>query len=96
VELWRARMAWALGDTAQARTLSAGLGAALVKTMPVLAKGGPPAPDGEDLFGIEGSLHAMRGWIDAFKGDRELALAEADSGVALYGPEKDPNDARRF
>ncbi|MCG6957996.1 MAG: tetratricopeptide repeat protein [Gemmatimonadetes bacterium] len=92
VELWRAQMAWALGDTAGARSLSVGLEAALVKTMPVLAEGGPPAPDGEDLFGIKGSLHAMRGWVAAFNGDRKRALAEVDSAVSLYGPDQDPND----
>ena len=92
VELWRARMAWALGDTARARALSTGLEAALVKTIPVLANGGPPLRDGRDIFGIAGSLHTVRGWVAAFDGDRKRALAEADSGVALFGPADDPMD----
>ena len=83
-ELWRARMAWALGDTAQARALSVGLEAALVKSMPVLANGGPPLRDGKDIFGIEGSLHTVRGWVAAFDGDRKRALAEADSAVDSF------------
>ncbi len=85
-----------IGRVGRPRALSVGLEAALVKSMPVLANGGPPLRDGKDIFGIEGSLHTVRGWVAAFDGDRKRALAEADSAVALFGPDDDSNDGPAF
>jgi len=87
--LWRARMAWALGYPAMARDLTTGLERELVEAEPVLAQGGPPVKEGSDMFGIRAGLHAARGWVAAFAGDRTRALAEADSAVAIFPPEAD-------
>jgi TolB-like protein len=87
--LWRACMAWALGHPDLAGDLASGLEDELLEDDPALAQGGPPVEEGTDLFGIKASLHAVRGWMAAFAGDRARALAEADSAVAIFPPEVD-------
>lgn len=89
VLLWRVRLAWSLGDTAEARRLSAGLERDYVERTPVLGRGGPPVPAGSDMFDIGAGLHIMRGWMAAVDGDGRAALAEADSAMSMYPPEAD-------
>lgn len=89
VELWRARMAWALGDAAEARALSARFEPAFAAARAGMVDGARHPGVGADFFGTLGGLHAIRGWVAAFQGRRDAALAEADSAVALNPVEAD-------
>jgi tetratricopeptide (TPR) repeat protein len=96
VDLWRARMLWVRGDSAEARTLVEGLAQAYLDETPGARADANVLPPDGDLFGARATERALRGWERLFAGDRDEALRLADEAVRLYPIEYDAGDGYEF
>jgi TolB-like protein len=89
VDLWRARQAWTLGDTAMARTLGDALEAEYVAATKALRPGSNVIPEGGDLFGIRAGQLLLRAWALVFHGRDQEARRVADRAVELFSWDDD-------
>lgn len=95
-DLWLARMAWVLGDTARARTLGDRLEAAYLARTPALRPGGNVIPEGGDVFGIHATRLLLRAWAEVFHGRVQEARRLADEAIARHSLDKDATDGVLF
>jgi TolB-like protein/Flp pilus assembly protein TadD len=71
VDLWRARMLWLQGDSAEARTLVDGMAQAYLDETPGARPDANVLPPDGDLFGARATERTLRAWERLFSGDRD-------------------------
>jgi TolB-like protein/Flp pilus assembly protein TadD len=81
--LWRARMAWVLGDTAHARELGEGLEEAYLTVTPLAGLETNVMGPGEDHFAARASQLLLRAWSQVFAGRAADARRTANEAMAL-------------
>jgi hypothetical protein len=96
IDLWRARILWVQGDSAEARALVEGLDREYVEQSPAAQPGANVIPADGDLFGVRATELLLRAWERLFEGEPGEAQRLADEAVAHYSIEYDAGDGYDF